>query len=49
MVCSIFDEKGSESLCYLCFSFFFFQGMNEIIGPLYYVFCSDPNPEWQGQ
>lgn len=22
--------------------------MNEIIGPLYYVFCSDPNPEWQG-
>ncbi|CAH3024842.1 unnamed protein product, partial [Porites evermanni] len=23
------------------------QGMNEIIGPLYYVFCSDPNPEWQ--
>lgn len=25
-----------------------FQGMNEIIGPLYYVFCSDPSPEWQG-
>ena len=29
--------------------FFFFQGMNEIIGPLYYVFCSDPNSEWQGK
>lgn len=27
---------------------FFFQGMNEIIGPLYYVFSSDPNTEWQG-
>ncbi|XP_015775097.1 PREDICTED: TBC1 domain family member 13-like isoform X1 [Acropora digitifera] len=23
------------------------QGMNEIIGPLYYVFCSDPKTEWQ--
>ncbi|KAJ7334365.1 hypothetical protein OS493_014676 [Desmophyllum pertusum] len=23
------------------------QGMNEIIGPLYYVFSSDPNTEWQ--
>ncbi|XP_068695317.1 TBC1 domain family member 13-like isoform X1 [Montipora foliosa] len=23
------------------------QGMNEIIGPLYYVFSSDPNAEWQ--
>lgn len=22
--------------------------MNEIIGPLYYVFSSDPNTEWQG-
>ena len=22
--------------------------MNEIIGPLYYVFCSDPDPELQG-
>ncbi|QQP35247.1 TBC1 domain family member 13 [Caligus rogercresseyi] len=22
------------------------QGMNEIIGPIYYVFASDPNPEW---
>lgn len=22
--------------------------MNEIIGPLYYVFCSDPDIEWQG-
>ncbi|XP_062516273.1 TBC1 domain family member 13-like [Corticium candelabrum] len=23
------------------------QGMNEIAGPLYYVFASDPDPEWQ--
>ena len=33
---------------FVCVSFFF-QGMNEIIGPLYYVFCSDPNSEWQGK
>ena len=24
------------------------QGMNEIIGPIYYVFASDPRPEWRG-
>ena len=24
------------------------QGMNEIIGPIYYVFASDPRPEWKG-
>ena len=24
------------------------QGMNEIIGPIYYVFASDPNNEWKG-
>ena len=24
------------------------QGMNEIIGPIYYVFASDPNNEWRG-
>nr|CAB3266825.1 TBC1 domain family member 13 [Phallusia mammillata] len=23
------------------------QGMNEIIGPLYYTFASDPNPKWR--
>ena len=25
------------------------QGMNEIIGPIYYVFASDPNNEWRGK
>lgn len=24
------------------------QGMNEIIGPLYYVFACDPESEWRG-
>lgn len=24
------------------------QGMNEIIGPIYYTFATDPNPEWRG-
>ena len=24
------------------------QGMNEIIGPVYYVFAQDPNTEWKG-
>lgn len=24
------------------------QGMNEIIGPIYYVFASDPRVEWKG-
>ena len=24
------------------------QGMNEIIGPIYYVFASDPREEWRG-
>ena len=24
------------------------QGMNEIIGPIYYVLASDPNNEWRG-
>lgn len=24
----------------------YFQGMNEIIGPIYYVFATDPDPEW---
>lgn len=23
------------------------QGMNEIIGPIYYCFASDPNVEWK--
>ncbi|XP_064457412.1 TBC1 domain family member 13-like isoform X2 [Ornithodoros turicata] len=23
------------------------QGMNEIIGPIYYTFAADPNPEWK--
>jgi len=22
--------------------------MNEIIGPIYYTFATDPNPEWRG-
>ena len=25
------------------------QGMNEIIGPIYYVLASDPRPEWKGE
>ena len=25
------------------------QGMNEIIGPIYYVFASDSNTEWRGR
>ena len=40
--------KKAAKVYIICVSFFF-QGMNEIIGPLYYVFCSDPNPEWQGK
>lgn len=24
------------------------QGMNEIIGPIYYTFASDPDPSWRG-
>jgi hypothetical protein len=24
------------------------QGMNEIIGPIYYTFATDPNLEWRG-
>ncbi len=25
------------------------QGMNEIIGPIYYTFATDPNVEWRGE
>ena len=25
------------------------QGMNEIIGPIYYTFATDPNIEWRGE
>lgn len=25
------------------------QGMNEIIGPIYYTFATDPNLEWRGE
>lgn len=25
------------------------QGMNEIVGPLYYTFATDPNCEWKGK
>ncbi len=25
------------------------QGMNEIIGPIYYTFATDPNIEWRGK
>ena len=25
------------------------QGMNEIIGPIYYTFATDPNAEWRGE
>ena len=25
------------------------QGMNELIGPIYYVFASDPREEWRGE
>lgn len=24
------------------------QGMNEVIGPIYYVFASDSRPDWKG-
>ena len=24
------------------------QGMNEIIGPIYYLFATDPDSEWRG-
>ena len=29
------------------FIHYFLQGMNEIIGPLYNVFASDTNKQWQ--
>lgn len=25
------------------------QGMNEIVGPIYYTFATDPNGEWKGK
>ncbi|KAH6919593.1 hypothetical protein HPB50_029419 [Hyalomma asiaticum] len=25
------------------------NGMNEIIGPIYYTLVSDPNPEWRSE
>lgn len=25
------------------------QGMNEIIGPIYYTFATDPNLDWRGK
>lgn len=25
------------------------QGMNEIVGPLYYTFATDPSSEWRGK
>lgn len=25
------------------------QGMNEIVGPIYYTFATDPNAEWKGK
>lgn len=25
------------------------QGMNEIVGPIYYVMASDPDPEYRGR
>ncbi len=25
------------------------QGMNEIVGPIYYTFATDPNSQWKGQ
>lgn len=24
------------------------QGMNEIVGPIYYTFATDPNSQWKG-
>ena len=26
----------------------YFQGMNEIVGPIYYVFATDSRKEWRG-
>jgi hypothetical protein len=28
---------------------FYFQGMNEIVGPIYFVFSTDPNLEWRSK
>lgn len=25
------------------------QGMNEIVGPIYYTFATDPNSQWKGR
>lgn len=25
------------------------QGMNEIVGPIYYTFATDPNTQWKGR
>ena len=25
------------------------QGMNEIVGPIYYTFATDPNDQWKGE
>lgn len=25
------------------------QGMNEIVGPIYYTFATDPNSQWKGE
>lgn len=27
---------------------FFLQGMNEILGPIYYTFATDPDDSWRG-
>ena len=27
----------------------YFQGMNEIVGPIYYVFATDSRKEWRGK
>lgn len=25
------------------------QGMNEVVGPIYYTFATDPNSQWKGE
>lgn len=40
--------KDIVSNLFKTFCLCFFQGMNEIIGPLYYTFASDTDEKWSG-
>ena len=39
----------NDNTVYLRFYLFYLQGMNEILGPIYYTFASDPEPECEGK